>query len=57
MDEFKQELLHKCDIMGLHCPCCNPFVGSLKSRLNRIARKRVNKNTRKLVEQELRDVE
>lgn len=57
MDEFKHGLWKECYIGGPSCPCCNPFVGSLKRRLSRLARKRVKNNTRKLVEQELRNVE
>ena len=40
MDAFVSKMNSRVEVGGLHCPCCNPWMGK-KARLRRTARRKL----------------
>ena len=49
-DLYKNEMNLLCGVGGIHCHCCNPFKGSRKKWLNRLARRRLKEKMKKEID-------
>jgi len=47
MDDFKKKMNKICSVGGVKCPCCNPYSGKDKKKLNRQARAGLKQDTLK----------
>lgn len=45
MDDFKKKMNKICSVGGVKCPCCNPYSGKDKKKLNRQARAALKQDT------------